>query len=254
MTLDYIFVFVFGIIIGSFLNVVISRYNTGIGILGRSFCPACSRKLSWAELFPVISFILQKGKCRGCVSKISFQYPVVEIITGLLFVLTYNLQSTIYNLLFYWFVVSISVVIVVYDLKHKIIPNGFVYAFILASFFNLFINSNLEIGFPGWMELFSGPVLAIPFVLLWFFSRGTWMGLGDGKLVLGIGWILGFIKGVSVLLIAFWIGAIVGIVLLFLKRKTITMKSEIPFAPFLIFGFLVVFLFNANIIEYLLYF
>jgi len=144
--------------------------------------------------------------------------------------------------------------LLVYDLKHKIIPNGFVYAFILISFLNLFISPYLGMELPSKMELLAGPILAIPFVLLWFFSRGTWMGLGDGKLALGIGWMLGITKGISAILVAFWAGAIVGIILLFLKPKTITMKSEIPFGPFLVLGLLLVLLFNINILDFLLSF
>jgi len=185
---------------------------------------------------------------------------VIEIITGLLFLLIFNLQPSIFNtvsivhLLYYWVIASLFIVIAVYDFNHKIIPNGFVYAFIILSFLHLFINVNSEVIYPSAMDFLAGPILAIPFVLVWFFSKGRWMGLGDGKLALGIGWMLGILKGISAMLIAFWVGAIIGITLLFLEHKTITMKSEIPLGPFLILGALIVFLFNIDIIDYLLSF
>jgi len=254
ITIIYIFIFIFGAIIGSFLNVVINRYNTGMGISGRSYCPVCSKKLSWSELIPVFSFLMQKRKCIGCGGIISWQYPIVEITTGLLFLLIYNSQSTINDVLFYWLVMSILIVIVVYDFRHKIIPNGFVYTFIALSFFSIFQVSDFKLNIPNTWDLFAGPLLAAPFVLLWSFSDGRLMGLGDGKLALGIGWMLGIAKGISAMLIAFWTGAIVGIALLFLRRKTITMKSEIPFGPFLVLGTIIIFLFNINIVDYLLSF
>ncbi len=260
----YISVFIFGSIIGSFLNVVINRHNTGISLGGRSSCFSCGGGLAWYQLIPILSFIIQNGKCGMCKSKISLQYPIVEFLTGVLFLaIVYRMPvinySDVLNTVYFWTMSSLLVIIVVYDFKHKIIPNSFVYSFIILSFLSLFGIFVLDFNFPSYWELFSGIILAFPFAFLWLISRGTWMGLGDAKLTLGIGWMLGLYYGSSAVMIAFWIGAIVGVILiiigrmgLFLGSKKLTMKSEIPFGPFLILGLFIVLLFNIDVLNLLI--
>lgn len=258
--LIFLFIFLLGTIIGSFLNVVIFRFNTGRTITtGRSICMNCNRDLRWYELIPVLSFLIQSGRCRRCASKISHQYPLVELVTGLVFTLiafkflpilyvSYGLY--IFLVILFVFIFSLLIVISVYDLRHKIIPDKLVYVFIIISFLSIFINSFLfgsVFILPTFAILISGPLLALPFVLLWFFSKGRLMGLGDGKLVLGIGWMLGLSSGIFAIILSFWIGTIVSVSLMFLSKKKINMKTEIPFAPFLIISTLVTFLFNFNI-------
>jgi leader peptidase (prepilin peptidase) / N-methyltransferase len=258
--LIFVFVFLLGTIIGSFLNVVIYRFNTGKSIVnGRSMCMTCSNTLRWYELIPIFSFLIQSGKCRRCASQISHQYPLVEFVTGLVFtlialkflpVLYVSYWLYIFFVVFFVFIFCILIVISVYDLRHKIIPDKLVFIFIIVSFFSIFINYSL-IGpllvMPSYAALLSGPVLALPFVLLWFFSKGRLMGLGDGKLVLGIGWLLGILQGIFSLILSFWIGTIVGVLLIILSKNKMNMKTEIPFAPFLIVGAFVTFFFNLDI-------
>ncbi len=241
-----LFVFLFGAIVGSFLNVVILRYNTGRSVNGRSGCMTCGHVLAWYELIPILSFVIQKGRCRECSSKISWQYPLVELSTAILFTLAfYNLLGVQLGkqlLAFYFLIISLLVVITVYDIRHKIIPDGIVYLFALLSLLGIFLFPyNLA---PSPYALISGPILFLPFFLLWFFSKGTLMGLGDGKLVLGIGWLLGLSRGLTAIILAFWIGAAVSVIILgiqkFRNRSGLTMKSEIPFGPFLILGTLIV--------------
>ncbi len=265
--LIFIFVFLLGTIIGSFLNVVIFRFNTGKSITtGRSMCMTCSNTLRWYELIPVFSFLIQSGKCRRCASRISHQYPLVELITGIVFALiAFKFLPVLY--ISYWlyiffvvlfvFIFSLLIVISVYDLRHKIIPDKLVFVFIIVSFFSIFVNYSLYghlFTLPTLMTLLSGPILALPFILLWFFSKGRLMGLGDGKLILGIGWMLGMSQGIFSIILSFWIGTIVGVFLILLSRTLsggkmgkINMKTEIPFAPFLIFGALITFLFNFDL-------
>jgi prepilin signal peptidase PulO-like enzyme (type II secretory pathway) len=265
--LALILFFILGTIVGSFLNVVIYRFKTGKKITrGRSICMTCGRKLRWYELIPVFSFLIQRGRCRRCHSRISPQYIFVEIGTGLLFGLVlYNflpyfyfvIWPSILLVLLHLIVFSLLVVILVYDLRHKIIPNHFVYPFIIISLLLLFVNP-LPIGslfiWPGWTSLLSGPILALPFVLLWSFSRGRLMGLGDGKLILGIGWFLGLGAGLFSLILGFWIGALTSLILIifsprilgFRKRK-IDMKTEVPLAPFLIISLIVTFFFSFDV-------
>jgi prepilin signal peptidase PulO-like enzyme (type II secretory pathway) len=255
----YIFVFLFGTIIGSFLNVVIYRLGTGSSIAhGRSMCFSCGNTLSWYELIPVLSFLAQHGKCRKCKSKISWQYPAVETTTGLLFLLTFwEFNSQIFQMVFYWVIMAVLVVIAVYDLRHKIIPNGFVYAFTALALVQLIWTLNVQI----W-DWWAGPILFLPFAGLWAVSRGTWMGFGDAKLAWGIGWFLGLYAGTSAIILSFWIGALWGLGLIALShihkllpgKKAFTMKSEIPFGPFLVLGTLLVFFFNIDVFSLVQFF
>jgi len=151
------------------------------------------------------------------------------------------------------------VIILIYDIRHKIIPDTFVYTFIALPFsitsFILFVNITTQqiVTLQMLLPFLAGPILFLPFFLLSFLSRGAWMGYGDGKLALGIGWFLGLHGGFTAILLAFWIGAIVGVLLLLFGRsKKFTMKSAIPFAPFLILGFMVVFFFDILILDFIL--
>lgn len=122
-----IFHFIFGTIVGSFLNVVVLRYNSSFSIYGRSGCPSCGKTLTWFELIPILSFFLQMGRCRVCGSRISLQYPLVEALTGVLFLFIF-LKGLPAAFTFYMFVISsLLVAILVYDIRHKIIPDGLVY-------------------------------------------------------------------------------------------------------------------------------
>ena len=265
MLFNYLFIFIFGTIIGSFLNVVIFRLGEK-SIKGRSSCRFCNKKLAWNELIPIFSFLIQKGKCRNCGKKISWQYPAVEILTALIFLLIFNLQifnfQTIFNfsifqflkLIYLWFVFSILIVITVYDLKHKIIPDKLVFLFIGFSFVGLLF---LEIVPVTTLNLLAGPILATPFVLLWLISHGRWIGLGDAKLALGIGLFMGLVDGISSIILSFWIGSFIGIVLVLLSKfdslffggKNFTIKSEIPFAPFMILGMILILFFGWDILS-----
>ncbi len=253
-TLIFITIFLLGTIIGSFLNVVIFRFNTSRSVsTGRSICMTCSKTLRWYELIPVISWLFQLGKCRGCATKISHQYPLIEIITGFIFLLiaykmlpmlSISSNTFVFFIAFYAMIFSLLIVIGVYDMRHKIIPDPLVYTFIALCFLSTFIHvSALGATFqiPSFGIWTVGPLLAVPFALIWLFSRGRLMGLGDAKIILGIGWLFGLSKGIAVLVLAFWAGAVVSILILLLSHMKITMKTEIPFAPFLILGMLIVF-------------
>jgi len=268
-------IFVFGTIIGSFLNVVILRYNTGESVVGgKSACFSCAKSLSWYEMFPILSFIALRAKCGNCKSKISWQYPLVEFFTGILFLATYLKLNGFYHQIyqglplvmfyyislisfFYYFAVfSILIVITVYDLRHKIIPDLLVFSFAFISLIWLVANIGFADLFqsPHFLDLFAGPILALPFFLMWLLSKGRWIGLGDAKLALGMGWFLGLIPGVSAVILGFWIGAVISLSLLFVQRlnligKNLTIKSEIPFAPFLILGLLAVFFFGFDVMN-----
>ena len=160
-------------------------------------------------------------------------------------------------------ITSLLISILVYDMRHKIIPNGLVYTFILLALLSTVMEpGTLQMHLPALSALTAGPLLFLPFYFLWFVSKGAWMGLGDGKLALGIGWFFGISGGLSAIVLAFWIGAAVSILLLTLShiqtkyqlfrvRKKFTIKSEMPFAPFLILGFFIMFFFTIDIIAFI---
>ncbi|PIQ91401.1 MAG: hypothetical protein COV70_03895 [Parcubacteria group bacterium CG11_big_fil_rev_8_21_14_0_20_39_22] len=263
-----ILIFLLGSAIGSFLNVVVLRYNTGKITSGRSMCFSCGHKLSPLDLVPIASFLVQGGKCRYCGTKISKQYPGVEIITGILFVALFykvlwvpillgsvSIESFLLFIL-YAFIVSILVAIAVYDIRHKIIPNMLVYLFIILSALHLFLIYPLDylLSYPGFFDLLAGLMFFGVLGGLWLISNGKWIGLGDGKLSLGIGLLLGFTFGISAIVLSFWIGAIFAILALILGKikplgsTKLTMKSEMPFAPFLILGTLIILFFPIDVI------
>jgi len=244
MPVFYILFFILGTIFGSFLNVIICRLKTGESIFkNRSHCPSCQKKLNWCELIPIISFVIQKGKCRNCGKKISWQYPLTELATGLVFLLILNFQFPISNfqtLIHTGFLLLIScflVVLFVFDLKHYLVPDIIIYpAIVLVLVFrilNLFRISGfgfriLELGNYILASIVAGGF----FLVIVLISKGKWMGMGDVKIGILMGLILGIPQIFVALFLAFLIGAVVSVVLLILKKKTL--KSEIPFGPFLI--------------------
>jgi len=245
-----LFVFLFGLIVGSFLNCVIYRLEQRQSFLkGRSFCPHCKHTLSWQDLIPVFSFLFLRGKCRYCQKRISWQYPLVEIATALLFLLILNFKFLIFNeflifnfetityFLYLLIISSLLIIIFVYDLKHFIIPDKIIYpAIIIALIFNFSPYGRSPAGgqFIIHNSIFAAFGAAIFFLIIVLVSRGKWMGIGDIKLAFLMGLLLGFPCILVALFFSFLIGAIIGIGLILTKRKT--MKSEVPFGPFLVIG------------------
>ncbi|HEY4528665.1 MAG TPA: prepilin peptidase [Candidatus Paceibacterota bacterium] len=219
-----VILFVFGTVVGSFLNVVGLRWNAK-DFGGRSKCPKCGKTLKWYELIPVFSFLFLRGKCSKCSGKISWLYPIVEIWTGLIFATVPLIFLPVFCL---------YIVITIYDLHHKIIPDPLVYIAITLS---------LIYGYENW---FVGLLLFSFFASIWFLSRGRAMGFGDAKLALSIGLLLGLSQGIYALILSFWLGALIGIILMQSKKINITMKSEIPFAPFLVLGAWLSLIFHFN--------
>src|SRR3989344_7509209 len=238
----------FGLIIGSFTNVVVLRSGV-VSLAGRSGCMSCGAKIRWFDLIPVFSWIALRGKCRACGSRISIQYPIVEFCMAAAFVLVGASALPSLSKILGLLISAVLIAIVAYDILHTIIPNAWVYTFAALALLSSLLTTNYLL-----LPILSGPAVALPLFALWFVSGGKWIGLGDAKLALGIGWLLGPLQGLQALLLAFIIGAIVGLGLIalsslrskaFLDRFTpmsvsrklalrFTMKSEIPFGPFLI--------------------
>jgi len=228
--LTTIFFFILGLVIGSFLNVVIYRFNTSRVLKGRSICVSCKNKLCWYELIPLVSFCVLRGRCRNCKTRISKIYFLVELITGVIFlglflklqdIFLLNFWTFLSSYVFYAVAFSILIIIAFYDFKHKIIPDKLslmlgIWSFIGLFFFNEY---GLYVHIPNVLQFSSGILVAIPFAFLWLISRGTWMGLGDAKLVLGLGWLVGLALAVSGIVISFWAGALFGIFLIIFSKK-----------------------------------
>jgi leader peptidase (prepilin peptidase)/N-methyltransferase len=263
----YILIFLFGLTVGSFLNVVICRLETKEPIfLSRSHCPYCGTSLKWFDNIPLLSFVFLGGRCRYCRRKISYRYPLVELATGLLFLsVVLRLPSvaegfhglTAIASFYYLVIISFLVVIFVYDLKHYLIPDKIVYPAIgITLLYQLafaFDFASLRSGSNLYSELVEGYKFFTPYLLSavlsagFFFalvvvSKGKWMGLGDVKLAGLIGLVLGWPNILLALFLAFLSGAIIGLLLVILGKKGL--KSQIPFGPFLAGATILVILFG----------
>lgn len=260
---QYLLVGLFGLIIGSFLNVYIYRFHTGRSLAGSSHCLSCGTPLCWFELFPVISYLALRGRCRTCGSYIPFRYVLVETLTMGLFLLVFSFVPLGWPLFLWFALVGALVVIVVYDLYHLIIPNELVVA-VLGLSLLIFAATYQWQWYTSLVLQHSAAALgAFAFYgSLWLVSRGRWIGLGDAKLALPLALILGPWATFSFIVLSFWIGAGVSVFLLLVQRVlkrgqhrlskygvTITMKSEVPFAPFLVLSFLMVALWQVNVLS-----
>lgn len=261
----------FGLIVGSFLNVLILREGKD-SILGRSRCPSCSTTIGWYDLVPLISWVYLRGRCRVCGASISLQYPLVEGGTAALFLLI-GLAPIAFSLkLLALPIAALFFAIAVYDFRTTYIPDRWV-AIISVLVLGLAFVSNPPSLIPAWETLFAGPVAGLPLFFLWAISHGTWMGFGDVKLSLVIGWLLGAYAGFIAVWFAFLLGALVAVPLLILSShwwrriahssgwgefsRAYTMKSELPFGPFLVASCFIVWfaqLYGFNSIGFLYFF
>ncbi len=261
------FTFTLGIIIGSFLNVYLYRLHTGKSLSGSSHCLSCGTHLKPYELVPLFSYLALRGRCQTCHSFIPTRYLLVELLTGLLFVAVALFIANIVSILFALIVVSILVVIAVYDLYHMIIPDELVLALVVIILTNqLYLHIT---GLPMIVFFYNiaAALLASLFLAtLWRVSRGTWIGFGDVKLVVPLALSVGYAGAFSMVVMSFWIGAVVGLLILFYQKmrkrgkphlrflsNELTIKSAVPFAPFLILGYLSVLFFGIDVVSLLSY-
>lgn len=253
--------FIFGAVIGSFLNVVIYRFHTGRSLQGSSHCLSCGHDLAWYELFPLLSFLALQGRCRHCGSRIPARYFLVELLTGGLFALVIWQSAGIVEAAVSLALISVLIVGVVYDLYHFIIPDEISAA---VAGLGLLLAANAALAAGSWAQagegLLSALLAASFFAFFWWYSDGRWMGLGDAKLAFGLALPLGLQGAFSLVIWSFWIGALIGLALIGLRRlpvhtrrsasqaMRVSMKSEIPFAPFLAVSFVIVYFFNADVL------
>lgn len=254
----------FGLIIGSFLNVVIYRLHTGRSLNDRSHCLSCGRQLEWYELVPLLSYLVLRGRCRSCQSLIPYRYALVESLTAAAFVLAYFKADGVIEFLFLATLLAIFIVGFVYDLYHMIIPDEVSWggAVIAAAFVSYlaFIQSDLSILITA--ALGAGAAF-LAYSSLWYFSGGRAFGFGDAKLAVSLGMLVGLSGVFSLVVLSFWVGAVTSLLLMLgqkivlnitsIRRSSqrVNMKSEVPFAPFLLAAFILVYFFNANVLTYI---
>jgi len=286
-TLLYILVFVSGLFFGSFLNLVADRIlKKGEKIIfSRSKCDYCKKELKAKHLIPLVSFIIQRGKCAMCDKKLSWYYPFSEVLTGLAFMGAAYISgifsiASFPNIIAFVFLLLLAcayVVIFLTDLKHQIIPNKVVYpaiilvalfmvgnatAYVITTYSRLKADAFgiylLEAGYLHvqalhmlkslGMVLLSAALIAGFFALLVKLTKGRGMGAGDIKLGFLIGLFNGFPQNIIAIFSGFIIGAIVSLILIALKIKTL--KDTVPFGPFLIIGSIVALIWGADIWQF----
>lgn len=240
-----------GLIAGSFINALTFRFEDPKKMLGRSQCVKCKHTLGFWDLIPVFSFLFLKGKCRYCKKPISIQYPIVELVTAILFVALYLYVFT--NWYSFILLILISVILIsifIIDLKTLYIPDYLVYSGIVLALVLVLLQYILE-GQNLIPPLIGAVVGGGFFLLVVAISKGKWMGTGDIKLGALLGIILGYPLILVGLFSAFAIGGVVGLFLLLRKIKS--RKDEIPLGPFLIIGFYIALFFGQTIINWYLY-
>ena len=245
-TVYYIFSFLFGAAIGSFLNVLIYRLPENFSIIKPgSFCPHCKKHIKWYENIPIISFIMLKGKCSQCTQPISIHYPVVEALTGFLFFYLFMTFGLNLNFFFYIFFFCALIVISGVDFSDQTIPDIISMPGIVIGLIFQIINGNFLIGLIG-MIFGGGLILLIRVVGGWAYRKEV-MGLGDVYLTAMIGAFVGFPLIIPAIFIAALIGAIFGIIYIAYTQQN--RESPIPFGPFLSIGGILSIIFRTQVIE-----
>lgn len=243
--------FISGLCIGSFLNVLAYRIPLGIDpTKGHSMCPKCRHTLKWYELVPVFSYILLRGKCHKCHTKISPIYPIVELVTASLYLALYLVFDLTSITFLYVAIVSIFVVIVIIDYQHKYIPDRFNFTIIgLALMANLFIGfSDLNRMLDNFLGMFVGfaIVVFVRFVGQLFFRKEA-MGFGDVKLLAGLGLLLGFQASIFIFFVGCILASIIELTLMYAKIKS--KESEIAFGPYLIYAAVIYMFVGKTLVE-----
>jgi len=227
----YVFAALFGLIVGSFLNVVAYRVPTGQSIVRPgSHCPTCKTPIRWFDNIPVVSWIVLRGRCRSCEAKISPRYAAVEAFTGITFALAVYAFGVSWRLLLAWFFMAVLTSLALIDLDHMVIPTIIA---LPAGVIGLGAAVALE---PSrwWVYLASAGGAALFCFLLVMLWPGGGMGGGDITLALLVGGVLGFPNVLVAFFVAFLLGSIVGVYMIAVLKKT--RKAQVPFGPFLAVG------------------
>lgn len=243
MDIESIFFFLLGLIFGSFFNVVGLRLPNDMPFTNeRSNCPRCKHVLTWHENIPLLSFVIQRRKCRHCAEKISYIYPAIELITGILFVISYTIIGLKFDLITALLLISMLMIILVSDMSYMLIPNK-----VLLFFTPLFIIIRMIDPLTPWWSPIIGTIVGFILLAIIIIVSHGGMGAGDMKLF----GLLGVVLGAGKVLLAFFLscmtGAVIGMLLLLFKR--IQKGQPVPFGPYIVIATLITYFFG----DYLLY-
>ncbi|WP_297453836.1 A24 family peptidase [Persephonella sp.] len=241
--------FIFGLIVGSFLNVVIYRLPRGKSVASPafSFCPSCGQKIKWYDNIPVLSYLVLKGRCRYCGSKISLRYPFVEILTGIASVAAFWKTGVSVDYIFIFLFLALMIAITFIDIDFKIIPDeinfigfvsGIVYSFFRTDF--------------SWIDALIGAAVGAGFLfgIAYFYLkfRGIeGLGMGDVKMMAFVGTYIGWFGSLFTIFFGSLLGAVVGILGAYLSKSEDKGKFEIPFGPFLALAAVIYLFFGETI-------
>ena len=263
ITINYFYAFIIGSCIGSFINVIVYRFPNNLSIIKpRSFCPSCKTKLTWRENLPLISWLIQRGRCKYCNTSISLRYPLIELITAILFVVFINCSPSLYsyssnlffNVFFSWLFLSLLLCIAFIDIQSFWIPQGlinfgFISGFLCLIFVGFFDNKLIDF-YLLLRGLISSAISFFIFESLRYLARYIFkkdaIGKGDSKLVAMLAlWLgpLGTLLAVGISYIFAAIYCLVG-----LSLNLIRFKQFIPFAPFLSLGALIIWLIGNDFV------
>ncbi len=252
--------FIMGLVIGSFLNVVIYRMvHNDSPLRGRSYCDSCKQQIAWYDNIPLVSFLVLKRKCRHCGGPIPWEYPAVEFLTGALFVWWFFIGSTFFRLSatpflviqpMFWLFVGILLVLIFFtDFMYYLIPDSAVFLLtVLTFFYRLFLtHQNVMMGYDFQLALVCAVGASLFFLALFLLTRGKGMGFGDVKLAFPIGLLLGWPSTLVAIFLAFILGAITGVAAILVRKKKL--KSTIPFGPFLVLGTFIALLWGGDLVR-----
>lgn len=242
-----VFLFSFGLVVGSFLNVLIYRMTMGEDwVRGRSRCDHCHKQIAWYDNIPLLSYLLLRGQCRHCHQKIAVQHLALELMTGFLFVWWYAIGFAFFKLTTvpqqviqpaFWLIVGILLLIIfMADWLYQIIPDfANIGLGLLALGYRVYLTSTGVMRFEDLMGSVAVGLGLMGFLgFLWWITKGKGMGFGDVKFALVMGLLLGWPRGMIAMFLAFILGAMVGVILLLVKIKKL--KERIAFGPFLVLG------------------
>lgn len=238
--------FFLGAVMSSFIGVLVGRFNTGQSFLfGRSRCDVCASPLSPLSLVPIVSYAIQKGRSQCCGAQLSILSPLTELLLGGLFVLAYLKLGLIAALPFVLVSFSLLLALVLYDFMHQILPPSILWVFVFCSAVAGYLSASETSSFETvfLVAIALGGVLA----LIHFFSKGRAMGFADAPLAFGLALLTGS-AALPGFVFTFWIGAVIGIVMLARRPRGSRMGVEVPFAPYLAAGFLLAYFTQWNLL------
>lgn len=249
-----VLIFIYGLLIGSFLNVLIYRIPRDENIAWPgSHCTSCGHDLKWHDNIPLLSYLFLRGKCRYCGQRINLQYPVVELCNGIIYLILYLRFYHIEKLdfVFYSLIASALIAIAAIDLKEQLIPDSLVLSVLVFSILHkTFLHLHAGIAFP-FFDSVLGMLIAGGLFLLIVLVSGGGMGGGDVTLIGALGFVLGVRMILLVVFISFILGALISVFLLATSLKS--RKDPIPFGPFIVLGYFIALFIGEELIVWYMY-